>query len=742
MAQDFTYIQNTDVDIELRKLLLIFKRRWPSGLLILFISVILSALASATNKTQYEAVGKLLFKNDSTAELTGIQASINEFESLERNSNPIITEIEIIKSVPVAEKTIKDLKLNNEEGETMEASQLLNNLEVEPLVGTDVIQVSYVSDDPDLSKKITDRLIKNYINRGRNLNTESITKAYNLIVERQLPEAQKQVEVKENELQKFREKYQVFSLDKESEAMTETIRNVEQEIVEVEAQVEEVKAQSIKLQQQLGMDSQQATIWTKLAQSPTILKQVEDLLALQSELTKQKILFHDNHPTIVALKNQTIDLKKTVQQSINENLGTSPEISIVDLKKLEQKNLSPELTSSLLETEVEKERLTNRLKKLRQNKYRYTRTIAALPELVNQFKEIELQLETAQSNYKLLLKKSQELRLAKQQPMFDNVRIIESAQVYPVNFGPSFTISVVIGSFLGIMLGISAMVGIDLIDNLIKSPEEIAKIFNCKILGTIPDVTRLIKPISGRERILNYLEASTPSILRAQPRLINSQELALNNFDQKGEMLPVKDIPNSLSSKAFWMLQAKIKLLDQEHRDNSEKIVVVSSSLAQEGKSMVTANLALTLSQLGEKVLIVDGNLYQPRQHELWNINNSEGLSDVILNKKNVDSAIVSLNENLDLLPSGVINCNPLKIIDSMKTKQLMWELVEKYHLILIDSPALDEVPDALSLAKIADGMLLVARLDTLTYQGANKCKDLLGITGVNLMGLVVNNLN
>ncbi len=730
-----THMTNPDIDIEIeiKKLLLIFKRRWKLGLVILMLCIVLSAIAAIKKKSEYMATGKLLFKNSRTSQLTGIETDMNDLQSLEQNANPIVTEIEVIRSFPVVQKTITDLKLTNQEGETMKASELLTKLETKPVTGTDVVEISYQNVNPDLALNIVDQLMDNYIHNSLLVNRENVIVA-NKIISEQLPIAKDKVKEEEEALQKFHEKHQIFFMEEESQAAVENLNNLEQEIQEAETEIQEVQARSVELQQQIGMNAQQAIAWNKLSQSPGIEKELNDLQEVKSRLVKDRERFSHSHPMIISLQNQAIALENSLQQRIFKILGTSSQFSVDNLQISDGKNLPQELISALAETEVKKTGLTRKLNKLSNIKSNNQQNLAQIPQLQNQFRDLKLQLETAQSKYKFLLEKSQELNLATQQN-FDNVRIIESAQMQEINIHPSYVVFLSIGSFLGMMIALSAMAAIDLIDNVVKSPEEIKNIFRCRILGTIPNFSSANKLISPHE-VSNYLRDKSFSIFKDISKLTDKQQLAQYDFARKKEMLPVIELPTSLSSKAFWMLQSKIILLSKDH---SEKIIVVSSSLPQEGKSMVTANLALTLSQLGKKVLIIDGNLHQPIQHKLWKVNNFMGLSEIILNKKKVDSAIIPISNNLELLPSGVLFCNPLKIINSTKMKHLLWGLAKKYQLILIDSPSLEEDTDALSWAKRADGMLVVARLGTLKYQSAIKCKELLENIGINIIGLVVN---
>ena len=292
------------------------------------------------------------------------------------------------------------------------------------------------------------------------------------------------------------------------------------------------------------------------------------------------------------------------------------------------------------------------------------------------------------------------------------------------------------GGFIGSIVAISTMATVDIADNLVKSVEELEQIFKCRILGNIPNFDNAVKPIVPH-KTLGIIKHKFASIAQDRAESVDSQLLVPSSPISPTKMLPVRELPLSTSSAAFWMLQTKFKLLD---KNRAEKVFVLSSALSQEGKSTVTANLALTLSRLGQRILIIDGNLHQPAQQNIWSCENSIGLSELIIHQRNIDLAIVPVASNLDLIPTGAVCRNPIEIISSHKMEDVLYDIAEQYDFILIDSPALNEVPDALSWAELADGMILVNKLGKLDYRSANQCKELLEIAEVSPIGLVVNN--
>ena len=187
------------------------------------------------------------------------------------------------------------------------------------------------------------------------------------------------------------------------------------------------------------------------------------------------------------------------------------------------------------------------------------------------------------------------------------------------------------------------------------------------------------------------------------------------------------------------MLQANLKFLSSER---ALKAVVVSSSVPKEGKSTVSANLAAAIAQLGRRVLLVDADMRCPVQHHIWNINNVAGLSNVIVSQTEFQNTVQEVMTNLDVLTAGVMPPNPMALLDSQRMASLVNYFTQVYDFVIIDAPPLVVAADALTLGKMTDGILLVARLDLLDFSSAASAKEALDRSYQKVLGLVVNGVN
>jgi capsular exopolysaccharide synthesis family protein len=138
-------------------------------------------------------------------------------------------------------------------------------------------------------------------------------------------------------------------------------------------------------------------------------------------------------------------------------------------------------------------------------------------------------------------------------------------------------------------------------------------------------------------------------------------------------------------------------------------------------------------------VLLVDADMHHPLQHHVWNLANVAGLSDVIVGQAEFNTAVKQAMPNLDILTSGATPPNPLALLDSKRMAALIEHFSANYDFVIFDAPPIALGADALTLGKITDGILLVARPGVVNSSSATAAKDSLLRSGQNVLGLVVN---
>lgn len=170
------------------------------------------------------------------------------------------------------------------------------------------------------------------------------------------------------------------------------------------------------------------------------------------------------------------------------------------------------------------------------------------------------------------------------------------------------------------------------------------------------------------------------------------------------------------------------------------KALAIISCNPTEGASLFVANLAVVFSQLGERTLLIDANLRCPQQHEIFNLKNKQGLSDVLVGRASVSEVISKIDSFIDLsvLPAGTLPPNPLEILNRSSFDQLNAQLANQFDVILYDTLAFSNGVDALTIAARTDGVLIVAHKNDTRLGDINAMNEQLKYSGTEIVGSVL----
>lgn len=198
--------------------------------------------------------------------------------------------------------------------------------------------------------------------------------------------------------------------------------------------------------------------------------------------------------------------------------------------------------------------------------------------------------------------------------------------------------------------------------------------------------------------------------------------------------------PRSPAAEAYRTLRTNLMFLGV---DEVVRAFAVTSPVPSEGKSTVAANVAVTLAQGGHATILVDGDLRKPRQHEIWGLDNSRGLTSVLVGKG--DSTDLPLHvtgvEMLHVLTSGPLPPNPADMLGSRHMDELLSELHERAEFVVFDVPPALAVTDAALLGLKTDGVLLVLKIGDSRRDHAQRAKEELERLKVNILGTVLVNV-
>ncbi len=221
-----------------------------------------------------------------------------------------------------------------------------------------------------------------------------------------------------------------------------------------------------------------------------------------------------------------------------------------------------------------------------------------------------------------------------------------------------------------------------------------------------------------------------------------------NDSTSRSSRVLLKDMPLNSSLKfkaeeAYKSVRANIMLSVMK---KGCKKIVISSSAPSEGKTTTTINLAISIAEADQRVLLIDGDLRKPKTHHYFSIPNSPGLTNylgsMVNNSRRMDLfSVIHPTDipNLSILASGSIPPNPSEILGSEPMSDFLEELSDKYDYIIIDTPPLNVVSDAYPLIKETDGVVLIVRSNASTYPELDKALTSLEFINAKVLGFVVN---
>lgn len=252
-------------------------------------------------------------------------------------------------------------------------------------------------------------------------------------------------------------------------------------------------------------------------------------------------------------------------------------------------------------------------------------------------------------------------------------------------------------------------------DRSVKTTEQIEQYIKLPLVGKIRKY-EIVKP-------------------KLDPKTTSKRDLA----KVKTTELIIKSNPKSRISEDFRTLRANLHFsLDGK----KAKTVLITSTSPSEGKSFISANLATTFAQAGKKVLLIDADMRYGRQHEIFNVANEKGLSNLLADHasaKHLDYTQSTKTPNLSIITRGIVPPNPSELLDSNDVDTLLAKVRSKYDYILLDGTPVDELSDSLIVAKKAERVILVCGSGDISIEDLTETKKSLENIGTRIAGIILN---
>lgn len=276
-------------------------------------------------------------------------------------------------------------------------------------------------------------------------------------------------------------------------------------------------------------------------------------------------------------------------------------------------------------------------------------------------------------------------------------RIIDRAQAPTRPTSPRPTRDVPAGAALGLLIGLSVALLLESLDRSVRDPGEAAELAGAPILALVP------KRRDAKEHpVLTHEDAGTPA------------------------------------AESYRVLRTAVRFVDPERAVRS---LILTSPSASEGKTTTAANLAVTLAQAGERVILVDADLRRTKLASVFDMPAEPGLTSLLIGEGNLDDSLLPIGDRLSFLPTGPLPPNPSELLGSEAMANLVRQLKSRCDILLFDSPPLLPVTDAQVLSTQVDGVVLVARFARTRRDLLSQARDRLGVVGARIFGCVMNGI-
>jgi len=687
----------------------IAKRRWVvlSCLLIIFTTVIIGTLKK---KPIYE--GKVLI------EINPEQPNVLNFQEVLQLTSIDIesyreTQYKVLQSRSLAEHVVDDLKLYRypefykgrflfsliesdpdkipkasdpaPPDRTMDAyrnavSNFINNIDVSPVRRSNLVEVSFYSENAEMAARIANQLCNTYILQNLQVRWDETTKASEWLSV-QLVKLKAKVENSDDALQSYARANSIIFVEEKQNLVNERLKQLQEAFTK--AQAERFQKESLYNQVQAGrVQDLPGFMDNRLIQDLTV-----QLAGLERDYAQMTATVKPEWPKAIALKKQ-ID---TIQASLDR----------------QKKNLSQNIIDSY------RSALANE-KYLQQALDEQKKEVNDIAEKSIQYNILKREVDSNRQLYEALLTRMKEATVSAG-VQASNVRIVDSAEVPKGPVKPRVLLNLALGIILGAAAGVGLAFFQEYLDNTLKTADEVEKLLRLPSLGLLPDC---LGDGNGKA---------------------DGEKLAIVDHSNNGCFAPAIQTGRE-ATEAYRTLRTSILL----SANPVPKMLLITSALPSEGKTTVTVNLGATLASLGSKVVIVDCDMRRPRCHRSTGVDNKPGFVRCLTGHVDLMDAILAVPgvPNLSVIPCGPIPPNPAEVLSSPLTAELLRQLRSEFEYVLVDSPPLLTVSDSRILATLTDAVVLVARAYSTPFDLVRRARGLLYNAGARVLGVALNSVD
>jgi polysaccharide biosynthesis transport protein len=688
-----TYVgKYVDDSFKLAKLIRVLRKRW-----IVIVAVSVTVFAGNTYYTftrtpQYRSSASLLVNSTiavSDIQLPGLPTS---------SSVNLGTEIAILRSRPLIEIAVSKMQQSSSETfRDIDALTIMGGLDIRPEKDTMVLRLTYTDSNPKRAQGVLNALAQTYVEYSlKDRRTKSSTAIK--FIQDKLPQVKQQLDKSALAVTQFRKTYNIVDPDTYAASVYKMREALENQAQDLQIKIAQVQQQYEVLSRQVGKSPEAAIGGAILQQDAPYQSLVKQFQEAETNYFLERTRFRGDHPNVIALKDRRDELYRLLETRAQSVVGVKGNTSNItnEPNSVIQQNLASQLFDAQTTLAVSQAQLES----IRNAQTEVSTAFAKIPQIQQKYVEIQRQLALDSSTYNKLSEKLEELRISEAQEI-SSWKVLEPPLIPIRPSSPDIERGLITGGISGLVLGILFALLLNRLDQRIREVGEVRELIDIPLLASIP-----------------ITESASLSAVSSRGLLPTSSYYAFK--------------------EALGSLALNLRYLGT---DNMMKVIAFTSSVPSEGKSTLTYNLAVILSVLGYRVLLVDADMRKPTVHKLAGLSNKVGLSTALATPSPWQDLIQAGDEEdrLHILTSGSLPPNPMLLLESNKMAALLQEWRQEYDYVLVDTPPVIGITDAQCLTSKVDTFILVAAINRSTRSGISRALEILQTARANVSGLLIN---
>jgi polysaccharide biosynthesis transport protein len=566
---------------------------------------------------------------------------------------------------------------------------------------TRIIEVTVDSENPRLAASFANTLTGEFIDQNLEARWQTTEHTSNWLG-RQLDDMRIRLETSEDRLQTYaREAGLLFTGQQQSNNVSE------EKLLQLQQALSAAQTERISKQSRWEMaNSSPAEALPDVLNDATLRDYRAKLTELKRQIVELRTTYTDQSPKV---------RKVQVQVATLETALSTERADI--LKRIKNEYDEALRRESLLTADYAAQRVT----------------VTGESEKAVQYDVMKHEVESNRQLYDSMLQQLKQATLASALRA-SNIRVVDPAKAPRSPYKPDIPLSTGIGFLGGVFLGAAFAILQERADRSIQSPGETQFILDLPELGVVP---------AEQAGVRVRLRHSLGSFASAHPS-IASPENNLANFGRHVGLTTWRRKPSGLAESFRATL---VSILFSDENGSRPCIMVITSANPAEGKSTVVSNLGIAVAEANQRVLLIDADLRKPRLHDVFQLKNDNGLSDLLCSKGSLSDALKSAIQQTDIpdlcvITSGSKSAAATNLLHSNRVPALLQELRAEFETIFIDTPPMLQIPDARVLGRMVDRVILVVRAGKTTRDSALAARKRFAQDGTQVLGTILNDWN